>query len=588
MPVRAKLVAAALPATLVGLLVVSSGASGALECGGKPATIVATPSGGDLNGTPGPDVIVGLGGDDFIDGLGGNDRICGGGGNDFLEGDAGADFIDAGPGSNITEGGPGPDDLHGGPDNDGVSYGDSPAGVTVDLAAGRATGGEGADKLSGFDNIFDSPHHDVLLGDGESNLFFVTGGANRIDGRGGSADQVGYQLTGGTSANLTGGTAVHVDGDGVHTDTLVHIEALSGSQFNDTLVGNARGNGLFGEGGDDIIAGRGESDVMDGGPGHNRISGGPGDIDVVDYSFLSGPVTVNLAEHRARRGKGETDQLQGVEAVGGSPYPDRLIGDDADNLFVGNGGDDRIDGRAGRDTVAYSYTILPGGIVPAAGPVTVNLSTGIAHDAADPTESSGDRLTRVEDVIGSPHDDVLTGNGHDNLFIADAGDDVLRGRGGDDAFNPGPGDDQIHGGGGRGDSALYFSEARITADLARGTVKAPSGTDGLEGTEIVSGSPGRDVMLGGPADDILIGGLARDRLAGRAGDDVLIGGGIHKPDGLANRLDGGPGHDSCQQGRARNCESRRLPPDIRASLREARIQERRAPRLKKGAHRRNF
>ncbi len=226
--------------------------------------------------------------------------------------------------------------------------------------------------------------------------------------------------------------------------------------------------------------------------------------------------------------------------------------------------------------------------MPAAGPARVNLTAGTAHDAADPTEVSGDRLTRMEDVIGSPHDDLLVGNDHPNLFISDAGNDVLRGRGADDAFNPGPGADRIHGGGGEGDSALYFSEARIRADLAAGTVTASSGTDRLAGTEIVSGTPGRDVMLGGPAGDILIGGLASDRLAGRAGDDVLIGGGIKAPDHLANQLDGGPGHDSCQQGRARRCESRALPPDIRADLREARIQERRAPRLKRGGHRRNF
>lgn len=589
MSVRAKLVAAALPATLVGALVTSSAASGAPECGGEPATIVGTPGADTLNGTPGPDVIVGLGGDDLINGLGGNDRICGDDGSDFLEGGVGADFTDAGPGSNITEGGPGPDDLHGGPDNDGVSYGESPRGVAVDLDAGRATGGEGADTLSGLDNVFDSPYADTVLGDSETNLLFVSGGANRIDGRGGT-DHVGYQLTGGVSANLTGGTAVHVDRNGVHTDTLVHIEALTGSDQTDTLIGDAKPNGLFGEGGDDIIAGRGGFDQMTGGPGDNRISGGKGASDMVDFALsASGPVNVNLANRRASRGKRESDELQSVESVNGSPYPDRLIGDDADNLFVGNGGDDVIDGRAGRDTVGYVYTVLPGPeIVPEAGPARVDLTAGIAHDAADPTEVSGDQLSRVEDVISSPHDDVLVGNDHPNLFISDAGNDVLRGRGEDDAFNSGPGADQIHGGGDDGDTGLYFSEARITADLADGTVEASSGTDRLAGTEIVSGTPGRDVMLGGPAGDILIGGLARDRLAGRAGDDVLIGGGIDAPDHLANRLDGGPGHDSCQQGRARRCESRALPPDIRANLREARIQERRAPRLKKGGHRRNF
>ncbi len=349
MPVRAKLVAAALPATLVTVLVASSAASGAPACGGEPATIVGTPGDDALTGTQGADVIVGLGGDDLISGLGGNDRICGDDGHDFLEGGMGTDFIDAGPGSNITEGGPGPDDLHGGPDNDAVSYNESGAGVKVDLAAGRATGGEGPDTLTGFENVFDSPHDDVVLGDGESNLFFVSGGANRINGRGGPADQVGYVLTGGVSANLTGRTAVHVDQNGVHTDTLVDIEAVTGSDQSDTLIGNAKSNGLFGEGGDDIISGRGGDDQMVGGPGRNKISGGPGGFDLVDFSLsASGPVSVNLAQHRAKRGNQESDQLQSVEAVDGSPYADRLIGDDCGQSFHRRrrGRPDRRQGRA--------------------------------------------------------------------------------------------------------------------------------------------------------------------------------------------------------------------------------------------------
>lgn len=47
----------------------------------------------------------------------------------------------------------------------------------------------------------------------------------------------------------------------------------------------------------------------------------------------------------------------GIENAMGSAYGDTLIGNELDNIFVGAGGDDRIDGSWGADTAAYSGTI---------------------------------------------------------------------------------------------------------------------------------------------------------------------------------------------------------------------------------------
>ncbi len=135
------------------------------QCWGQDATITGTPGNDTITGTPGSDVIVGLAGNDRIDGAGGNDLICGGPGHDRLIG------------------GPGNDQLLGQAGKDTVDYRTSPAGVTVDLAAGTASGGHGADKLYSIEHAGGSVYKDTLNGNG---------GANRLAGRGGGDILRGY------------------------------------------------------------------------------------------------------------------------------------------------------------------------------------------------------------------------------------------------------------------------------------------------------------------------------------------------------------------------------------------------------------
>ena len=67
-----------------------------------------------------------------------------------------------------------------------VMYGDSPAGVTVDLAAGWADDGWGTrDTLIGVSAVHGNWHDDRLFGSAEDNIFYPNGGRDLIDGRGG-------------------------------------------------------------------------------------------------------------------------------------------------------------------------------------------------------------------------------------------------------------------------------------------------------------------------------------------------------------------------------------------------------------------
>jgi TolB protein len=80
-----------------------------VNCGGRRATIVGTPSADSLTGTPGPDVISGQGGKDKITGLAGKDRLCGDQGKDKLKGGPGKDKLIGGKGKDNCAGGKGKD-----------------------------------------------------------------------------------------------------------------------------------------------------------------------------------------------------------------------------------------------------------------------------------------------------------------------------------------------------------------------------------------------------------------------------------------------------------------------------------------------
>ncbi|MGE5199524.1 MAG: hypothetical protein ACM3H9_07770 [Rhodospirillaceae bacterium] len=581
----------------IAVAVVSIPAAGASRagaaCDGTPATIVGTNGNDTLNGTPGPDVIASLGGDDLVRGAGGNDVICGGGGDDVLLAGGGADRVNGGPGFDIVFGEAGDDALHGGAGEDVVAFLGAPSGEVVSLASGRAAGGDGRDTLSGFEDVWGSNDGDRLIGDGRDNGFVGYGGDDTFIGGGGANDGVSYDATGGVVANLTGGTARHYE-DPAHTispgfDHLSGIESLIGSPFEDVLTGSDVRNGLDGGAGGDQIFGRGGQDIITGGPGNDQISGGSGDYDWVNYARANSAVHANLASGVATLSRGERDRLDGIEVLVGSRYRDTLVGDEADNTFIGLGGDDRMDGRGGSDTVAYTEGSAPGtGFTRRTGPVRVDLAAHTGFDRGDPRQSRGDSLDHVENVLGSVRGDTIFGDDGANLLIGDFGNDTLRGRGGDDALDGSEGSDRIFGGGGTGDFAYYIFGSKVHADLQKGLAREGRDLDRLSGTEILAGSPQSDLLLGSSRNDFIIGQQGGDRIRGRAGNDVLNGETLHGPDDSIDHSNGGPGRDSCLAPKRRRCESKRLPADLRAKVRQARIQASLASRLKKGAHRRNF
>jgi Ca2+-binding RTX toxin-like protein len=168
--------------------------------------------------------------------------------NDTLTGDAGW---------NRLEGGLGNDTLDGGAGINVVSYehatpGIGNLGVTVDLGiiGQQDTVGAGLDTLSNFQIVIGSAGHDTLTGDGNDNLLLGGAGADALHG-GGGTDGVDYEFA-------STGVTVSLAQPGLNTgdaagDTFDSIENLSGSQFNDVLIGDSGNNQLWGFNGNDTF-----------------------------------------------------------------------------------------------------------------------------------------------------------------------------------------------------------------------------------------------------------------------------------------------------------------------------------------------
>ncbi|MGH2729640.1 MAG: calcium-binding protein, partial [Actinomycetota bacterium] len=332
-------------------------------------------------GTPGEDELTGTSGADVIAGRGGNDVISGRGGNDLICGGADNDAIFGEGGRDHVSGGDGDDQLSGGTGSD------------------ELVGGKGDDYANYF--VSQTP----------------------------------------VAVNLATGKA---SGEG--NDSLRTIESIFGSSFDDDLVGDDTNNKIQPLGGDDQVAAGGGIDlIFDGvGPGFEGTDGddtidGGAYLDGVAYTSSPNAVDVNL-ETGLAQGNG-TDDVVGIEGIFGSQFDDVLQGDTGRNLFLGQGGNDHIDGGTGPEGDAAAYWF-------ATGPVNGNLQTNSAGGLGEGT----DGLANIEGLLGSVlFGDVLTGDEQANYLAGDGGNHDLFGLEGNDWLVGGGGNDSLDGGPGEYD-----------------------------------------------------------------------------------------------------------------------------------------
>lgn len=170
----------------------------------------------NVTGSTGRDTIEGNGfanilrggfSSDRLSGLGGDDQLFGDSGTDSLFGGDGRDFLIGGGSDDLLVGGLGADVLDGGDGVDTASYQGSNAGVAVNLATGRATGGHGeGDTFVAVENLEGSHFNDVLTGTNGANALLGMGGNDVINGGSGNDTMTG----GAGNDSLTGGAGADV------------------------------------------------------------------------------------------------------------------------------------------------------------------------------------------------------------------------------------------------------------------------------------------------------------------------------------------------------------------------------------------
>ena len=316
------------------------------------------------------------------------------------------------------------------------------------------------------------------------------------------------------------------------------IENFVAGAGDDAVTGNDAANRLEGRGGNDTLTGGSGGDVLEGGDGLDHLVGGAGadqldggsGNDRASHLTSNAGVRVDLSAGTAAMGHAEGDTLINIEEIVGSPHADTLTGGEGSDWLSGGGGDDRLGGGRGRDvlTGGVGADTLDGGAgrdwlwygASDAG-VRVDLLTGKAAGG----HAEGDTLTNIEEIVGSPHADTLTGGSGNDWLSGRGGADVLAGGAGHDHLTGGAGGDRMDGGAGY-DRLLYRgSDAGVSVDLSTGQARGGDARDDtFENVEGISGSLYGDTLTGGDGDDWLSGRGGDDWLAGGAGGDRLEGG----------------------------------------------------------------
>ncbi len=319
-------------------MIIDLGYTGAQGTGAGFATLVHIE---DLIGSNFNDTLIGDGGGNRLDGGAGNDLLYGGNGNDFLSGGAGDDTL---------VGGAGTDALDGGSGSNTASYVDAASGVTVDLGySGQNTGGGGYDNLVDIQNLTGSNYDDTLIGNGDGNaLKGLDGNDLLLGGNGNDALDGGNGFD--TADFITSPQGVIIDlgyagpqGTGAGFASLVNIEALIGSNFNDTLIGNGGNNRLDGSAGNDILYGFNGNDTLVGGAGQDTLYGGAGSNTFVFSAITDSSVA--FPDHiMDLQNASDTIDLSGIDAKTG------VAGDQAFTLvanFTNTAGQAKLSYQAG-------------------------------------------------------------------------------------------------------------------------------------------------------------------------------------------------------------------------------------------------
>ena len=440
--------------------------------------------------------------------------------NDILIGNSYSNILNGGKGDDTLIGMGGGDTLNGGEGNDTASYKYETGNISVSLQTNTSSTG---DKLISIENLTGGSGNDTLEGNSLANVLDGGPGGNDTVTFVNSTSYVVTSLTDLAIVNANG-PAITVTGDAIG-DVYVHIANLTGTAYNDTLIGDANINILNGGAGDDTLEGLGGADQLIGGAGSDTAS----------YSHATSAVTADLSGLYYQNtgaslqvGDAFGDTYSSIENITGSSFNDTLIGDNGANIINGGLGDDTLEGLGGadtfiggggNDTVTYVHSTTN---------VAVSLTTGLSGFSPS-GDAAGDTFSGITNLVGTNFNDQLIGDANNNTLNGGAGNDVLEGMGGSDI---------LIGGAGINTASYEHSSSSVTASLNSGSAIVINGVTYGTLTSQNTGDAAGDVysniqnLTGSAFDDTLTGSytntgnLAADSntIYGGAGNDTIYTG----------------------------------------------------------------
>ncbi len=477
-----------------------------------------------------------------------------------------AEFFDGMQGDDFIDGRGGFDVARYDPIFPGQPFGT--LGITVNMAAGTVTGRDalslslvGTDTLRSIESVRGTSGEDLYDATGFSGSSQNAGSSgtfNEFEGMGGNDTITGNGSTRITYLSATEGVTVDLStgtvtgGASVGTDTILGgVNAVRGTNFDDTIIGGAGAETLEGRDGNDSISGNGANDRLIGGGGNDTIDGGGGfDIAqftgaIAQYSITPGgfPGTSTVTDTVA--GRDGVDNLTTVELLefadafqmnarnlninnigltAGKPIFGTNLSDPSnpsvgDNLTVGINASGRfIDLRGGgADTLTLAVSGLyvfnlanVENLVGSGGADTValqNLANGLnvdlggGTDALNLIQSSNVTIRNVEEVHG--------GAGFDTVNLGSASAVTVNSV---ETVNGSAGDDQVtvaadfsvttvnatfNLGGGTNSVVLNFFGPGSTANLGLTDVASLGTTGGVETINLLNAASGLDIEFGG-------------------------------------------------------------------------------------------
>lgn len=235
----------------------------------------------------------------------------------------------------------------------GTTYtlGQADVGKTISVTASYTDGQGTVEAVTSSDTAAVTAAVNTITGNSNNNVLLSTVGNDAIDGSAGT-DTVSYaNATAAVTVTLTSNTEQNTGGAGI--DTLLNIENLTGSKYNDKLTGNAAAN------------------VLNGGAGADTMTGGNGNdtyyvnhaSDLVNEALAGGTDTVysTLLAYTLRANV-EKGVVQGTVAgnltgnalantLTGNATANRLTGGAGNDTLQSNGGNDILIGGAGKDVL---------------------------------------------------------------------------------------------------------------------------------------------------------------------------------------------------------------------------------------------